>query len=190
VTEGHELDEVPGAEEAVVFAAAAYRTRLKRAGRGIEHPIAVARLLADDGQPPPLVVAGVLHDLLEDTDVSSGELQATFGPEVARLVNTLTQDPSIAGYRKRKAALRRQILDGGADAATVSVGDKLAKLRSRDERPAERKLHHYRRTLQAVEERYGTSRLTALLGGELARWTDAVGEDPTRGDARAGPPRR
>ena len=61
------LSEIPGADEALAFLGDAYRTRLRRAGRTVEHPVAVAGLLADDAQPPRVVVAGILNDVLEDT---------------------------------------------------------------------------------------------------------------------------
>lgn len=165
-----ELAETPGAEEALGFLVDAYRTRLLRAGRTIEHPIAVAELLAGDGQKPSLVIVGLLHDVLEDTDATADELLEAFGGDIARVVEALTQDPSIGKYRKRKAALRRQILDAGPEAATVSLADKLAKLRTLDSRPANRKLAHYRETFAGVEQRYGRSLLSMLLREQLQRW--------------------
>ncbi len=167
-----ELTEIPGVDEALAFLGDAYRTRLQRQGRTVEHPVAVAGVLADDAQPPRVVVAGILHDVLEDTDAAGDELQALFGTDVARLVGALTQDASIRKYQQRKAALRRQIVDAGADAAAVSLADKAAKLRSVASRPAKRKLHHYRETLRGIEQRYGPSRLSAILREELDRWPD------------------
>ena len=165
-----DLVQIPGVEDAIRLVQDAYRTRLRRRGRAIEHPIAAARILAADGQPSPLVVAGVLHDVLEDTDVTAGELEATFGTEIADIVGALTQDPSITKYRPRKAALRAQILKAGPDAAAVSLADKIAKLQSLDKRPAERKLDHYRSTLDDIEQRWGSSHLSGLLRVQLGRW--------------------
>jgi (p)ppGpp synthase/HD superfamily hydrolase len=166
------LSEIPGGDEALAFLEDAYRTRLRRAGRTVEHPVAVAGLLADDAQPPRVVVAGLLHDVLEDTDATAGELQALFGTDIARLVVAVTQDASIRNYPERKAALRRQIVDAGADAAALSLADKTAKLRSVDSRPAKRKLHHYRETLRGIEQRYGPSRLSTTLRKQLDRSPD------------------
>ena len=166
------LSEIPGADEALAFVGDAYRTRLQRRGRTVEHPVAVAGLLADDAQPPRVVVAGILHDVLEDTGATGDELEAVFGPDVARLVAAVTQDPSIRKYQERKAALRRQIVNAGAAAAAVSLADKAAKLRSLESQPAKRKLHHYRETLRGIEQRYGPSRLSVILREELDRWPD------------------
>jgi len=155
-----------------VFLADAYRMRLRRAGKTVEHPIAVGELLTDDGQPPTVVVAGLLHDVLEDTDLTSGELRERFGPDVARLVEALTQDTTIVKYRERKAALCRQILDAGPEAAVVSLADKTAKLQSADVRPKRRQLAHYAATLEGIEARYGQSRLSEHLRDQLDRWPD------------------
>jgi (p)ppGpp synthase/HD superfamily hydrolase len=167
-----ELSEIAGTDEALAFVEDAYRTRLRRAGRTVEHPVAVAGMLADDAQPPRVVVAGILHDVLEDTGATAAELETRFGGDVARLVGAVTQDSSIRKYRERKAALRQQIVDAGAEAAAVSLADKAAKLRSLESRPAKRKLHHYRETLRGIEQRYGPSRLSAMLREELDRWPD------------------
>ena len=76
------------------------------------------------------MVAGLLHDVLEDTDVAPEEVQARFGPEVARIVRALTQDPAIEDYAERKAALRRQTINAGRGAATIALADKVAKLQA------------------------------------------------------------
>ena len=161
---------MPGAEEAIPFLVDAYGARLRRPGRTIEHPIAVAKLLAADGHPPPVVLAGLMHDVLEDTDVTADELLGRFGSEVSRLVEALTQDTAVDDYRGRKAALRQQILDAGPQAATITVADKLAKLEVTRRPPRKRRLAHYRATLDGVEERYGRTPLADHLREELARW--------------------
>ena len=154
------------------FLADAYRTRLRRAGKTVEHPTAVGELLTDDGQPPTVVVTGLLHDVLEDTDVTPAELHKRFGPDVARLVEALTQDTAIVNYGERKAALRRQILDAGPEAAIVSLADKAAKLQSVEHRPKDRRMAHYRATLDGIEARYGRSRLSERLREQLKPWPE------------------
>jgi len=165
-----QLADIPETDAAVAFIVDAYRTRLRRAGRGIEHPIEVARLLAEDGQSAKVVVAGVLHDVLEDTNTATRELEDVFGAGVARLVTALSQDQSIKNYQERKEALRQQIIDAGRDAALVSLADKTAKLRGVDSPPPKRKLHHYRETLRGIESRYGPSRMSRRLREQLERW--------------------
>jgi (p)ppGpp synthase/HD superfamily hydrolase len=159
--------------DAMALLEVAYATRLRRASRTIEHPLLVGTLLAAHGQPPRVVAAGLLHDVVEDTAVTAAELQVAVAPEVADMVRALTQDPSIAGYARRKAVLRRQILDGGPEPATITLADKVAKLRDVVHRPKRRKLAHYRATLDGVEQRYGASPLSETLRTQLARWPEA-----------------
>jgi (p)ppGpp synthase/HD superfamily hydrolase len=137
----------------------------------IDHSLAVARLLKEDGQPDTVVLAGLLHDVLEDTDVTPAELRQRFGPEVTRLVEAMTQDPAIAEYERRKGALRQQILAAGPQAATIALADKAAKLQSEAERPNERRLAHYRATLAGIQQRLGPSPLSQRLHEELARFS-------------------
>jgi (p)ppGpp synthase/HD superfamily hydrolase len=164
------ISETAGVDEARAFVEEAYRARSAEDGKSAEHPLAAARLLRDEGEPPHLVVAGLLHDVLEDTGVNAGEVKERFGPEVTRLVQALTQDPSISDYGERKAALRRQILEAGRDAATVALADKTAKLGSERARPKDIQLDHYRATLRGIEERYGRSSLSERLRRELQRF--------------------
>jgi (p)ppGpp synthase/HD superfamily hydrolase len=161
---------VAGVDAAYAFACEAYGNRLRRSGRSLAHPMAVAALLADDRQPTSVVISGLLHDVLEDTQVEAVELEERFGVEIARIVSALTQDEHLDRYRDRKAALRQATLEAGPAAAAIALGDKAAKLHDADRRPRKRKLRHYRATLDEVEARYGPSRLAAQLRAELQRW--------------------
>lgn len=167
----HATHEATATDEARAFVEQAYNSRSHAGDEATDHPLAVARLLREDGQPPVLVTAGLLHDVLEDTGVGAAELRQRFGPEVTGLVEALTQDPSISDYRERKAALRRQILDAGRGAATVALADKAAKIASLRSRPKEDQLEHYRATLAGIEQRYGRSALSARVRTELERFT-------------------
>jgi GTP diphosphokinase / guanosine-3',5'-bis(diphosphate) 3'-diphosphatase len=57
----------------------------------IAHPIAVAGLLRDLGGSAPMIAAGFLHDVVEDTDVTLEQLEANFGTEVRLLVEGVTK---------------------------------------------------------------------------------------------------
>ena len=67
-------------EKAYKFAEAAHQGQVRRSGEPyIIHPLAVAQILADLGMGPLVVAAGLLHDTVEDTDYTLGELRAEFG---------------------------------------------------------------------------------------------------------------
>jgi (p)ppGpp synthase/HD superfamily hydrolase len=62
----------------------------------VTHPVEVACLLHEAGYPDAVVAAGVLHDVLEDTDAERSELESRFGARVAELVDAVSDDPSRA----------------------------------------------------------------------------------------------
>jgi (p)ppGpp synthase/HD superfamily hydrolase len=95
----------------------------------VTHPVEVACLLHEAGYSDEVVAAGVLHDVLEDTDAEHGDLEARFGRRVADLVDAVSDDPSIEDRAERKAALRRQVADAGECAAVVFAADKVSKAR-------------------------------------------------------------
>jgi hypothetical protein len=95
----------------------------------IEHPLEVARLLRDAGCSDTVIAAGLLHDVIEDTQVSAAELTARFGTAVVNLVQAVSDDASIDSYRRRKRLLREQVGRAGTDAALVFAADKISKVR-------------------------------------------------------------
>ncbi len=92
----------------------------------IEHPLAVAELLAEHELGDELVAAGLLHDTLEYTDLGLGELRERFGMKVAMIVCALSEDFEIEDYEERKRELRDRVAATGIDAQRVFAADKIA----------------------------------------------------------------
>ena len=79
---------------ALLFAAEKHRGQTRRGGIPyITHPIAVAEMLEKKGFDERYVLAGIFHDLLEDTDATETEILDIGGPEVLRAVKLLTKEP-------------------------------------------------------------------------------------------------
>ena len=95
----------------------------------VEHPIAVARLLAEVGCDGPVMAAAYLHDVVEKTRVEIEEISERFGPEIAELVGALSEDPAIEEYPARKRSLRRQVIGAGDAAVRIFAADRLANMR-------------------------------------------------------------
>src|SRR5215218_6222751 len=93
----------------------------------VTHPVEVACLLQEAGYSDEVVAAGVLHDVLEDTEVERRDLEERFGPRVAELVASVSDDPAIENSIERKAALRAQVAGAGEQAAAVFAADKVSK---------------------------------------------------------------
>jgi (p)ppGpp synthase/HD superfamily hydrolase len=188
------------ARSARAFAARCH-ARQRRESDGapfIEHPLEVARLLRDAGCSDVLVAAGLLHDVVESTDVSAAELRARFGAAVANLVQAVTDRTRVESYRLRKQVLREQVRSAGVDAALLFAADKISKVRelpdlarrdrarfvatpratrARDhmEHDHQMRLEHYRESLRMLQLAAPGHALVQRLARELDSCAIAIG---------------
>ena len=123
------------------------------------HPLEVGALLSLAGYSDHVVAAGVLHDVLEDTDTDAVEIKRRFGPAVLALVRAVSDDPSIEDERARKASLRSQVARGPMEAAAIFAADKVSKARELrlklscgfPDDEADQQLEHYWASLSILE---------------------------------------
>ena len=170
---------LPLAQAALEFASARHADQSREIDDApfIVHPIEVGSLLHTDGQPDEVIAAGLLHDLLEKTQTTGAELQRRFGASIARLVESVSDDPSIDDYESRKRELRDRIAHAGPNTVAIFTADKISKVRelvllptsSLDETTTRAKLAHYRASLKMLRRVAGNSDLVALLDAELNR---------------------
>ncbi len=95
----------------------------------VMHPIEVAALVDGAHYPDFVVATAVLHDLLENTDVTAEEIEARFGAQVAELVEAVSDDPALPTEEERKRDLRDRVRRIGGYAAVVYAADKVSKMR-------------------------------------------------------------
>jgi (p)ppGpp synthase/HD superfamily hydrolase len=93
------------------------------------HPLRVCELLAKAGGDEPMLVAALLHDAVEDSELSVGDVVERFGVQVGELVAALTEDAQIDEWKQRKDGLREQVAAAGEKAVAIYAADKLANLR-------------------------------------------------------------
>jgi len=125
--------------EALAFAAHKHRDQRRKdaaASPYINHPIALANVLVREGavSEPEVVAAALLHDTLEDTQTSPGELRTAFGERVARVVEEVTDDKSLPKAERK----RLQIEHAAAisrEAKLVKLADKICNLRDMADHP-------------------------------------------------------
>jgi (p)ppGpp synthase/HD superfamily hydrolase len=96
----------------------------------VEHPLAVARDVSHAGFEPEMVAAALLHDIVEDTDLSVEDVRERFGERVAALVEAMTDEGEVEPYERRKALHRRQVAAAGPEAAAIFAADKLNNVRA------------------------------------------------------------
>jgi len=79
-------------KKAYVFAAQAHQGQVRRSGEPyLSHPLEVAEMLADMKMDKTTIAASLLHDVLEDTNITPGELRKAFGKEISLLVEGVTK---------------------------------------------------------------------------------------------------
>jgi (p)ppGpp synthase/HD superfamily hydrolase len=173
------VEDLPITRAALEFAAERHAGQLRAADRApfILHPLEVAQLLRGRDYPDNVIAAGVLHDVIEDTDVGTEELAQRFGAEVATLVISVSEPPGGGTYAERKARLRDAVAVASADAAAVFAADKVTKARefrlglvSHAGAPVgidDERLEHYWACLALLEERLGHQPLVRQLRFEL-----------------------
>jgi (p)ppGpp synthase/HD superfamily hydrolase len=144
----------------------------------IIHPLEAAALLHSFDLADTITAAAVLHDALEDTDLSEEQIVARVDGDVIELVRMVTDDDRIEDERRRKAALRDKIATAGPDAAFIFAADKLSKVRelrarlSRDPDAAGAvdsaiKLEHYRESVVMLGQLLDNHPLVEQLAFEL-----------------------
>lgn len=91
----------------------------------IEHPQAVATLLAELGYGDEVLAAALLHDVVEDSETTVEDLRERFDEPVAGMVAVLSDDETIDDYRERKAEHRARVAAADGDALAIYGADKL-----------------------------------------------------------------
>lgn len=125
-------------EEAIVYATIMHQGMLRKFSGipAILHPIEVAQILSTMTDDQEVVTAGILHDIVEDTDGTLAEIEKRFGKRVADLVDSESED-KIPGEDKRATWQRRKesslaVLRNSTDIGVkmLWLADKLANIRS------------------------------------------------------------
>lgn len=100
-----------------------------------DHPFEVSRILAENGMDAPTVMAGILHDVVEDTDIGTDAIEARFGKEVAFLVEGVTKMallPSQTREQRQAETYRKMLVSMARDPRVILIkfADRLHNLRT------------------------------------------------------------
>lgn len=134
-------------DKAIRFAVDAHHGTERR-GKGypyIIHCLEAMEIVATMTPDPQILAAAVLHDTMEDCGVTFEQLQKEFGPVVARLVRSESEEPVVADtnagaqgapvdesltWRSRKLAGIERLKAAAHDEKIVAMGDKLSNMRA------------------------------------------------------------
>ncbi|HSE96705.1 MAG TPA: bifunctional (p)ppGpp synthetase/guanosine-3',5'-bis(diphosphate) 3'-pyrophosphohydrolase, partial [Blastocatellia bacterium] len=167
----------PGADEdllrrAYLFSAREHRGQIRKSGEPyLVHPLEVANILAELKLDPICVATGLLHDIVEDTNIPLQVIEEYFGQEIAHLVDGLTKISKLdhASYEERQALNMRKMLLAMVDdvrVVLIKLADRLHNMRTLEYLPGEKRRRIAQETLDVyapIAHRLGMSRVRGEL---------------------------
>lgn len=128
MTAGKKFLKTPLQESAYKFARKHHKGQFRKGTPRpyINHCTEVARILNNFGYSEEIIVAGLLHDTVEDTEVTLEDLRREYGEEVSNLVKyvTETRTPGVS-WTERKVMYIKNLTDAPEGSVVVSAADKL-----------------------------------------------------------------
>ncbi len=178
----HPSDDISLIEKAYEVASTSHAGQKRKSGEAyIIHPLYVAIILADLEMDKETIAAGLLHDVVEDTDMTVEDLAEEFGEEVANLVDGVTKllqlqisDP-VTGQEKapdrddmQAENLRKMFLAMAKDIRVIIIklADRLHNMRTLKHMPVEKQQRIARETLDIyspIAQRLGISKIKVEL---------------------------
>ncbi len=173
VAKYHPSDDLSMIEKAYRIASEAHEGQKRKSGEPyIIHPLCVAIILADLELDKETIVAGLLHDVVEDTVMTSEELREEFGAEVESLVDGVTKLGQLS-YDADKLEvqaenLRKMFLAMAKDIRVILIklADRLHNMRTLQYMPERKKMEKARETMDIyapIAQRLGISKIKVEL---------------------------
>jgi GTP pyrophosphokinase len=137
-----DLDQI---DRALRFSASAHRGQKRISGEDfIQHSIAVAKTLVEQLLDTTSIVAALLHDVVEDSDIRTEDITREFGSEVAGIVDGLTKIASLtfrSSAEQQVENYRKLLLSIAKDARVIIIklADRLHNMRTLDPLPPEKR---------------------------------------------------
>ena len=131
-----------------------HKEQCRRSGEPyIIHPVNVAYILADIGLDDSTICAALLHDVVEDTDLTNDDLKKEFGEEIAEMVAGVTklgevqfetsEEKQVEDYRKMFLAMGKDIR-----VILIKLADRLHNMRTLKFLPRDRQIANAKETME------------------------------------------
>lgn len=140
----HNLEELDKIYQAYLFASEKHKNQVRKSGDPyIVHLLGVARILSELNTGPTTIIAGLLHDTIEDTDTIEEEITEKFGKEVCYLVQGVTKVTRLSDYHNVdfEAESHRKIFIAMAKdirVIIIKLADRLHNMRTLQFQPPEK----------------------------------------------------
>ena len=173
-------------EKAVVFATRAHAGTYRKGKNKpyILHPIEAMAIVKQFTEDEDVLAAAVLHDTVEDTSVTVERLEIEFGPRVAELVASVSEDkkkerPAESTWKERKQETINGLKNASRDTKLLCLGDKLSNLREMSEDYADigdELWERFNQKDKRMHEWYYREIYRILAAEEELRWTNEMFE--------------
>src|SRR5215472_666225 len=164
----HPKADIRKIERAYELAARLHAGQSRRSGDPyITHPLAVATILAELGMPHDTICAALLHDTVEDTQYTVGQLREEFGEDIAALVDGVTKlDKVKYGDAAQAETVRKMVVAMSRDirVLVIKLADRLHNLRTLRYIPRAKQEQKSRETLEIFAP------LAHRLGMNTVKW--------------------
>lgn len=167
-------------KKAFVFSKKAHEGQFRRSGEPyISHPIGVSEILAELRLDLPTIMTGLLHDTVEDTDVTLEDIESNFGSVVTELVDGVTKITQLSfknTHDKQSENVRKMIVAMGKDVRVILVklADRLHNMRTLGHMKYEKQIRIGQETLDIyapLASRLGISAIKVELEDLSFRYT-------------------
>ena len=177
----HKHEDLELIDEAFKLAASKHEGQLRKSGEPyIVHPLNVALILANLRVGPNTLIAGILHDVVEDTDMTLEALKEKFGSDVATLVDGVTkvtqmkftslENQQAENHQKMIIAMAKDIR-----VIVVKLADRLHNMRTLEFQPEHKQVRISQETLEIyapLAHKLGMFKIKAELEDTALRYTN------------------
>ena len=137
--------------KAIYFAKKYHDGQLRKSGEPFySHPLEVAYMISDYNLKTDVIAASILHDVVEDTEVTINMILETFGQRVAEMVNRLTRDRPDGTKLSVKEIIRMAYKNGDKEVLLIKIFDRLHNLQNIHFLTADKQIKVAKETLNTV----------------------------------------
>lgn len=137
--------------KAIYFARKYHADQKRKSGElYYTHPLEVAYMISDYNLKTDVIAASILHDVVEDTEVTINMILETFGQRVAEMVNRLTRDRPDGTKLSVKEIIRMAYKNGDKEVLLIKIFDRLHNLQNIHFLTADKQIKVAKETLNTV----------------------------------------
>jgi len=156
--------------QAFVLSAKAHGSQLRKDGSPfVTHPVAAAHIIVEMGLDEESIIAALLHDVLEDTSITYGEIEKAFGSSVATIVEGVTKLTRVQYTSKEEEQmenLRKMLMAMAKDIRVILIklADRLHNMRTMDYQSGKKQMEKASETMQVYAP------IAHRLGMQKIKW--------------------